>query len=180
MARKRTRVKKKHIIAARSTKYEMPASFYEGKSAKDIYEEGMEEIRRMGYRVVQRRIIKPTTTMPITLYLGKNFPGYPMPVKAAIVRHELVHADQWRDPQAVFPLRYPARRWQWVFETQGYREQCRVIRALAGDKAARKFAYWVASRLRKKPYTMRRLDARHVRLITLRAFEQGLPGLKLL
>ena len=180
MPRKRNRVKKKHLIAARSTKYEMPESFYEGKTAKQIFEEAMDEIESLGYRTVQRRIIKPTTTMPITLYFGKNFPGYPMHVKAAVTRHELAHAKQWRDPAALFPLRYPARRWQWVFETQGYREQCRVIRALLGDKAARKFAFWVPARLQKKPYTMRRLDARHVRKITLQAFEAGLPGLKLL
>lgn len=180
MARKRNRLKTKQIKFSLRLDYERPASFFEGKTAEKLVEEGFAEIDRMGYRVVQRQVLKPTTTMAITLWLGKNFPTYHIVDQAATIWHELVHGEQWRDPAAVFPLRYPLRRWQWAFETQAYRQQCRVIRALLGDDAAKKFAYWVPGRLQEKPYTMRRLDAADVRKHTLRAIESGLPGLNLL
>ncbi len=180
MSKKRNRVKAKHLRFVQSTEYERPASFFEGKTAEQLVDSGFAEIDRLGYCIIQRKLIKPTTTMRITLFLGKGFPDYSPGAKAAILWHEIVHALQWRDPSNVFPLRYITRRWQWAFETQGYRQQCRVIRALHGDKAARRFAYRVPVRMQKKPYTMSRLDGNHVRTETLRAFEYGLPGLKLL
>jgi len=180
MARKRNRVKSQHIRFARSLKYEQPESFFEGKTAKELIELAECEIDRLNVRIAQRKIIKPTTTLPFTLWLGKNVPSYDDVSKAALLWHEIPHIHQWHDPSNHFLFRYPARRWQWAFETQGYRQQCRVIRALRGDKAARKFAYWVPGRMQKAPYTMRRLDARHVRKITLQAFEAGLPGLRLI
>lgn len=180
MARKRTRVRTQHIRFAHCTEYEKDEDFFEGKSAKQLIDEGFAEIDSLGYNVVQRKLIKPTTTMRITLFLGKGFPEYSDEFKAAILWHELVHAYQWRDPKNIFPLRYINRRWQWAFETQGYRQQVRVVRALKGDRSAKKLAYRVPVIMQKKPYTMRRLDAKHVRKETLRAFEVGLPGLKLL
>ena len=179
MARKRNRVKSKHIRFAHSLKYEKDAEFFEGKTAEQLVDSGFAEIESLGYHIVQRKLIKPTTTMAIILYLGKGFADRSPSSKASTIWHELVHAYQWRDVRNIFPLRYLNRRWQWAFETQGYRQQCRVIRALHGDKAARKFAFHVPGRMQKKPYTMRRLDAAHVRRETLRAFEVGLPGLEL-
>lgn len=117
MARKRNRVKAKHLHFAASTEYEKPASFFEGKTAEQLIDSGFAEIDRLGYHVIQRKLIKPTTTMRITLFLGEGFPDYSPSSKAAIIWHELVHAFQWRDPQNIFPLRYINRRWQWAFET---------------------------------------------------------------
>lgn len=180
MARKRNKLLDKHIKLARSTKYEDSESFFDGKSADQLIEEAYKTIRSYRYRVVRSKLIKPTVTMPITIYLGKDFSKYSKPTQAAILWHEIVHARQWRDSKAIFPLRYPLRKWQWSFETHGYRQQCRVIRALYGDDRARDCALAVPSGMMKRPYTMRRLDAKQVRLETLRAFECGLPGLKLL
>lgn len=180
MARKRTKLLSHHVKFAKKVGYERSADFFEGKTAEQLVELGFAEIKSMGYNIWYRKLIKPTTTMPITLYLGANFRDYGPIDQAAVLWHEIVHALQWRDPKNVFPLRYINRRWQWAFETQGYRQQCRVYRALMGDKKAKEFARGVPERMMKKPYTMRRLDAANVRAHTLRAFEIGLPGLKLL
>lgn len=180
MARKRNKLQSRQVKFAKSVKYEKSADFFEGKTAEQLVDSGFAEIERMGYRIWHRKLIKPTTTMPVTLFLGKGFRDYGPIDQAAVLWHEIVHALQWRDPKNIFALRYLNRRWQWAFETQGYRQQCRVYRALMGDKSARRFAHGVPGRMMQKPYTMRRLDAKHVRLHTLRAFEVGLPGLKLL
>lgn len=180
MARKRNRVRTKHIKFAHSLKYEKSESFFEYKSAKELIALAEDTIDRLGLRIVQRKIIRPTTTMPLTLWLGKNVPSYSDVAKAALLWHEIAHIHQWQDPENAFPFRYANRRWQWAFETQGYRQQCRVIRALRGDKVARRFAFRVPAIMQKAPYTMRRLDKQHIRTITLKAFETGLSGLKLL
>lgn len=177
MARKRRKLKARHIRFAASTKYEKPKSFFEGKSAEQIIEEGFKEIERLGYRVVYRKRGSSSITGIFTLYLGKNFKNYHPIFKAAILWHEIVHANQWRDLNYLFAMRYPWRRWQWALETQGYRQQVRVIWVLAGDDRALKEARRIPGSMQKKPYTMRRLDSKHIRRETLKAFRRGLPGL---
>lgn len=180
MSRKRSKLRSKHINFGRSTNYEEDEAFFEGKSAQQLIDLAFNEIDELGYNVVQRNHISPTTTMAITLWLGEGFPTYHEKFQAAVLWHEIVHARQWRDPKNAFPLRYINRRWQWAFEVQGYRQQIRVTRALSGDKSAKKMAYKIPGIMQKKPYTMRRLDSKTMRRETLRAFELGLPGLRLL
>ncbi len=180
MARKRNKLKKRHIKLARSTRYEQDESFFRGKSPEELVELAFAKARKMGYRIVERHRGTSSITGPFTLYIGKNFKTYHPIYQAAVAWHEDTHVEQWADPRSLFLLRYPIRRFQWAFETHGYRQQVRVVRALAGDDEARKMAYGIPNIMQKRPYTMRRLDRRHVRLHTLRAFEIGIPGLKLL
>lgn len=179
MARLRSKLRDEHIKFGRSTKYEKDSSFFDGKNSDTIIAEAMSEIDRLGYRIVHRDHMSFTTTMGVTIFLSANFEKFDKEDRAAILWHELVHARQWHDSSNLFPLRYLNRRWQWAFEVQGYRQQVRVIRELRGDKYAKALAYKIPSIMQRKPYTMRRLDASHLRAETLKAFEIGLPGLKL-
>lgn len=180
MARLRSKLRDEHIKFGRSTKYEEDEKFFHGKSAEKVLSEAYAEIDRMNYKVVHRDRMSFTTTMGITIFLSVNFNEFDKEDQAAILWHEIVHAKQWHDSSNVFPLRYLNRRWQWAFEVQGYRQQIRVVRELRGEKNAKALAYKIPAIMQKKPYTMRRLDANSVRLETLKAFEIGLPGLKLL
>ena len=89
MARKRSKLKAKQLNFVASTECERPASFFEGKTAEQLIQEAYEEIDRLGYHIVRRKLIKPTTTMLITIFLGEGFDDYHPIQQAAVLWHEI-------------------------------------------------------------------------------------------
>lgn len=102
-----------------------------------------------GYVIKQKtsffgsRFSKMTTTYYKEIRVGDGWEGYSVPKKASILKHEIVHAQQWRNfGRAEFGSRYVfSARFRWAMEVQAYRESVRAYRTLgATEKWLRNYA----------------------------------------
>jgi len=82
------------------------------------------------------RFSKMTTTYYKEIRVGDGWEDYSIPRKASVLRHEIVHAKQWRHfGRASFGANYIfSARFRWAMEVQAYRESVRAYRVLGAKE----------------------------------------------
>lgn len=78
------------------------------------------------------RLSKMSTTYYKEIRVGSLWEEFIVPKRAAVLKHEIVHAKQWRHyGRASFGSKYIfSARFRWAMEVQAYRESTRVYRTL--------------------------------------------------
>lgn len=95
------------------------------------------------------------TTTRTTMYLPGAFYAAPVVLRLAWLRHELVHALDWRSTSI---LRWLIAEWRWVYEVRALREQARTL----DHHGHRRVSRWIEVEVEQliKDYKLKRLGQR--------------------
>lgn len=104
------------------------------------------EIEDLGYEVIRKTYaLDRATTLHQHILLPVDFDTRPKPDQLQMLRHELVHARQWRAlGLVVFGAKYGNESSRWVLEMHGYRQQVRDM--CSAQLEAQKVEAWIAKR----------------------------------
>ena len=176
----RAKLRDRHTKFAASTRFEESEAFFKGKTGEELVELAWGEFEKKGYRTVHRPRSKThTTTLAFTLYLGHGFDDKDPIEQAALLWHENVHANQWRDLGLIFAARYLNAKWRWAYEIQGYRQQYRIYRAFElSDAKVSKMILRLPGHFQGDLYKMGRLKTSQLNTETIKAMEKGLDNFK--
>jgi hypothetical protein len=114
-----------------------------GRNAAAMLADAEKWARDAGYVIKPKtsffgsRFSKMTTTYYKEIRVGDGWAGYTPPKKASILKHEIVHAKQWRHyGRGTFGARYIfSARFRWAMEVQAYRESVRAYRTLGAKES---------------------------------------------
>ena len=109
------------------------------------------EIEDLGYEVIRKTYaLDRATTLHQHILLPVDFDSRPKAAQLQMLRHELVHARQWRAlGLVVFGAKYGNESTRWVLEMHGYRQQ---VRDMCSAKVPHEeIGAWVAKRAESFP-----------------------------
>jgi hypothetical protein len=109
-----------------------------GKNSGAMLEDCFAWAKDNGFAIKQKsshfggRLSKMSTTYYKEIRVGARWTEFSVPKRAAVLKHEIVHARQWRHyGQGSFATKYIfSARFRWAVEVQAYRESIRVYRTL--------------------------------------------------
>ena len=134
-----------------------------------------QELESLGYTLVRVQNKSMTTTLNSQILLTSRWDEYSPADKVRTLRHELVHAKQWRTfGIAGFPAKYAIETQRWVLEMHGYRQN---IRDMCDMKQSRKKILERIGKVSKffvESYKMKSTDPEKVRIQTERVLMEEL------
>ena len=109
------------------------------------------EIEDLGYEVIRKTYaLDRATTLHQHILLPVDFDSRPKAAQLQMLRHELVHARQWRAlGLVVFGAKYGNESTRWVLEMHGYRQQVRDM--CSAGESHENIAKWVEARSESFP-----------------------------
>lgn len=132
-----------------------------------VFDEAWHHVELMEFKILERR--STATTLYGAMFLPPRFYTAPLIVRAPWIRHELIHAWQWRTLGRVrFLARYAGARGRFSIEMPGFRETFRTKLHLGRtekqlrDEALTRTTAW------NKSYATRRLDQSQLRIESMR------------
>ena len=133
------------------------------------------ELEALRYTLVRAKNKSMTTTLHSQILLTSRWDEYSPADKVRTLRHELVHAKQWRTfGIAGFPAKYAIETQRWVLEMHGYRQNIRDMCDMGKSREK------VLERIGKvsgsfvEGYKMRSTDPERVRVQTERVLMEEL------
>jgi hypothetical protein len=112
-----------------------------GRDSDRMLKDAFTWAKEHGYVIRQKsslfgRLSKMSTTYYKEIRVGSRWETFTVAKKAAVLKHEIVHAKQWHHfGQATFGTKYIfSARFRWAMEVQAYRESTRAYRTLGATE----------------------------------------------